>query len=226
MKLKLLASLVFAVCLLSLTGTSQAVLINWTDWASAVTGASGNASGTISGGINVSYTGDITFAQTSGGTNWWTEGAPAPYTGNAVVDNAPSASDIIALSRAGITNTLSFSTPLVDPVMAFVSIGRSYMGVSYNFDAPFTLLSEGQGWWGDGWWQQTGNSLTGYEAHGVIQFNGTFSSISWDNSPTEYWHGITIGSTGAAPVPEPGTVLLLGSGLLGVVALRKKIKKS
>ncbi len=31
---------------------------------------------------------------------------------------------------------------------------------------------------------------------------------------------------GPAPVPEPSTMLLLGSGLVGIIAFRKKIKKS
>ncbi len=32
-------------------------------------------------------------------------------------------------------------------------------------------------------------------------------------------------SGSAAPVPEPGTLLLLGAGLLGLVGFRKRIKK-
>jgi hypothetical protein len=167
--------------------------------------------------VNVSYTGDVTSIQTSGGTNWWTEGTPAPYTDNAVIDNAPPASDIVIVSRTGITNTLMFSTPLVDPVMAFVSIGRTSSAVDYAFDAPFTLLSEGAGWWGDGSWTQVGNTLAGREAHGAIQFNGTFSSISWVNTPAEYWHGFTIGTV----VPIPAAVWLFVTGLLSLMGFSK-----
>ena len=36
----------------------------------------------------------------------------------------------------------------------------------------------------------------------------------------------TVGSGGTAPVPEPATLLLVSSGLLGLAAFRKKAKKS
>jgi len=205
---------------------ASASIINWVNWTSATAGDAGNASGTMTyngAPVGVTYTGEIVFAQTSGGTNWWTEGTPAPYTGNSVVGNAPPPSDIIALDTGFINNAITFGTPVLDPVMAFVSIGRNGGGVNYNFDAPFTLLSEGAGWWGNGTWFQSGNTLTGFEAHGVIQFNGSVSSISWTNNPSEYWHGFTIGT---AVVPEPSTLLLLGTGLLGLVGYgRRRLKK-
>jgi hypothetical protein len=34
--------------------------------------------------------------------------------------------------------------------MAIVSQGRSSLTVAYDFDTPFTVLSEGEGYWGDG----------------------------------------------------------------------------
>jgi hypothetical protein len=174
--------------------------------------------------IGVSYSGEVQWAQTSGGTNWWVQGTPAPYTGNTTVDNAPPASDIIVVNRGFITNTLTFERPIEDLVMAFVSIGQPSVGVNYNFNSPFTLLSEGQGWWGNGSWAQSGNTLTGYEAHGVIQFDNSLTSLSWINTPGEYWHGFTVGAPNQS-VPEPSTMLLLGSGMLGLVALGRRRKE-
>lgn len=217
----LLKVVVSVVLVLTIVPVALAVPITWTDWTSATTGLPGSATGSI-GAIGVSYTGEVAWAQTAGGTNWWTEGTPLPYTGNSVIDNAPPASDIIVLDRGYITNTITFEAPILDPVMAFVSIGRTYLPVDYAFNTPFTLLSEGAGWWGNGSWTQTGNTLTGYEAHGAIQFSGLISSISWVNTPGEYWHGFTVGSP--ASVPEPGTFALLLSGLVGLAFARRKLK--
>lgn len=219
----------------------------WTDWKSGVAGLAGRGSGTLffnNSTINVAYTGEVRSIQTSGGTNWWTEGTPAPYTGNEVIDSAPPASDIIIVKSAGITNTLTFSAPLTDPVMAFVSVGDTDMPVGYVFDAPFTILSEGEGYWGDGSLTQSGNTLTGAEGHGAIQFNGTFSSISWTNNAAENWHGFTIGvpynqNNSSVLFPDPNleavvreainkpTGEILESDLLGLkmlVAYQKEIK--
>lgn len=43
------------------------------------------------------------------------------------------------------------------------------------------------------------------------------------NSPS--YDGFDIDAVGVAPVPEPGTVVLLGLGLIGVAGVRRKMKK-
>ena len=182
-----------------------AAYINWTNWTSANTGPAGSVTGTISLNngtiIEVRYSGDVTFAQLGSGTNYWIEKTPPPYTGNTIVDNSPTASEVIALSRSSITNTLTFTPAVTDPIIAIVSLGRPTIEVSYSFNTSFTLLSEGEGYWGkdaDGV-QIEGNTLKGEEFHGVIQFIGTISSISWVSSPVEYWHGFTVGVAKTAP---------------------------
>ncbi len=207
--------------------------IDWTDWTSATKGADGSATG-VMGGVTVTYSGDIAGYQLSpteaSGTqypyaNYWVETGPNPYTGNAVVDNAPTANELIATENSGL-KTLTFSEEVLNPVIAIVSQGRSGLPVSYDFAAPFTVLSEGKGFWGDGSYTlEDGDVLVGRELHAVVQFSGSYRTIRWESSPDEYWHGITVGSP--ASVPEPGAALLLLTGLIALsgsaVLNRKKI---
>ena len=218
-------SLVISASLLMFAAVpSLASVVTWTDWTSATPGSSGVAAGTI-GTIGVTYRGEIAFAQLGSGINYWTEGSPAPYTGNAVVSNAPTPSEMIATNFADATRTIVFSTPVLNPILAIVSQGRLSLPVTYDFDKSFSVLSEGQGYWGDGSYVLgAGDILIGSEFHGVLQFSGLISSISWSSSPDEYWHGFTVGV--ANPVPEPGTMMLLGSGLVGLAGWgRRRFKK-
>ena len=37
-------------------------------------------------------------------------------------------------------------------------------------------------------------TVTGTEGHGVVQFTGTFTTISWQLPEFEEWHGMQIGA--------------------------------
>jgi len=210
---------ILVVALALAPAVSQGAIIQWTDWTSAtLAGAAGSA-----GGVGVTFTGSLLFAQLSNGTmvgagaspttDYWIENAPAPYTNNAVVSNRPPGFELLAFNGPS-TNTLSFGSPIVNPIMAIVSMGQSGVAVTYDFDTPFTVLSEGWGFWGDGTYSLgLGDTLTGRELHAAIQFQGTVSQIQW-TSTAENWHGFTVG----APVPEPGTMGLLVAGLVGLGA--------
>ena len=206
---------VFSATSFFLSSQAFAGLISWTDWTSATAGANGSAYGTITLGgrtVGVAYTGDVSFAQTGSGENYWTEnGTPAPYTGNTVIDNAPPPAEMIALERQGITNTLSFSAPVTNPVFAVVSLGQPGYPVTLDFDRSFSVLSNGVGYWSfansgaPGTLSVlTGDQLVGEEVHSAIQFNGSLSSISWLANPSESWAGFTLGvPMEGSPEPPP-----------------------
>ena len=86
--MKLRLSLVVSTLLLALN--ASAVTVNWTDWTSAQLQTNPNsAQGTMLFGVNpvtVSYSGQIEFAITGAGTNYWTEpnAAARPYTSGEV----------------------------------------------------------------------------------------------------------------------------------------------
>ncbi len=215
------------------TGTATAQVHSWTDWTSESLGAPGSAGGTLTSvqglaSVTVGYSGHLSGAQTAGGgTNFWNPAAP--YT-SATVSNAPPPTDILQLSfgSASLTQTITFSSPLTNPKMAIMSLGAVGAPTVWTFDRPFTILSQGTGFFGPGTLTSgIGNALTGSEGHGTIQFNGTFSSISWTATNPENFSGFTIGAptTVLTGAPEPGTLALLSLGIVGGIIARRRHAK-
>lgn len=212
-----------------------ATIVNWADWTSGTAGTNGTATGSFQFGPNtvgVSYAGQIQFLITGAGTNYWTEpnALAKPYTGGDV-SNAPPASDIIAMSTP-TTRTMTFSESVTGLYFGYVSLN----GNGFVFDQDFEIVSQGQGFWGNGTAvrQLLGPgqfALTGTsgEPHGIIHFTGSFSSITWSSNANENWYGFTVGAVARTvdvipPIdtPEPSTTAMVASALLLGSVLRRR----
>lgn len=173
--------------------------------------------------------GNLYGSQTNGGTDYWNPSAP--YT-SAQVDNRPPGTDLLQLSGGqNQIYTVTLGAAIKDPIMAIVSLGQPNTPTSYDFDSPFTIVSQGSGYWGgngSALQQLAGDVLRGNEGHGTIQFLGTFTTFSWTVPTPESWHGFTFGirTTEAIeptnPIPEPGSMALVGLALAGLATIRKR----
>jgi hypothetical protein len=213
----------------------SAAVVDWTVWSSLTVGSpSGAGLGSISGLpalVNVSYAGEVLPSSYTGFgppplalTPSWTPGTT--FSGGSV-GNSPSNLGSIALSGGPATgvNTINFSPAVVDPVMAIWSLGSANSN-SAQFAFP---LSESFTIEGGGPSTETGgtaitffppNSVNGIEGNGVIQFHGTYSSLTWTNPSFENDYAFTVGAEGV--VPEPASLGLMALVAVGSLARRRR----
>lgn len=223
------SALLFAACAVSSPAFAHADTIAWTSWSSATAGSPGSATGTI-GSITVTYSG-----QTSGLTNVPSWTPTSTFTGGPV-GNAPPHTPTIQLQGGipSLVETITFSSAIVDPVFAIWSLGQPNLPASFDFVSknpePFTLVGGGPST------EFAGSSLTvngqdvnGSEGNGILQFDGTFSSISFTTPTFENYYAFTVGYdatlTPPPSVPEPETLSLFGLGLAALPFARKALSR-
>ena len=199
-------------------------------YANITTSTGSLVTGTVAG-VGFTVSGPTAFVQLSngGGTNYFVPTSPV-YVGG-TISNAPTDSGLIAIQQGGAKYTIHFAAPVTGLVFSEVSLGNGPL-MSYTFDQQFGVQSCGTGYWGGGCFNQalgsTGNTvLSGGESSGSIQFASTFQNLSFRVSPnSEYWNGFDLGlpSTNKTlnPIPEPGTLVMVGTGLLGLLGAAKR----
>jgi hypothetical protein len=160
---------------------------------------------------------------------------PAPYPSytpvatfsGGTVSNAPAPADGIVQIFGGAdtgTHTITFSSAVLNPVLAIWSLGQPGLLAQFAFDQTFTIQSGGpNAEYGGSAITALGNTVSGVEGNGVIQFSGSVTSISWTNPIFENWYGFTVGvPVAAVPEPETYALMLAGLALLGARARRRR----
>lgn len=189
---------VLAVIAFSLAAAAaQAQSTAWTDWTQETASTMTGTLALASGNVKVKFSGpQIYFTQLGEATDrdYWIAGTPDPY----AVTGRPVGTDIIGFT--GGTGTVkykvTFSKPVTNPVLAILSLGQVGSPARYVFSQTPTLVSSGVGYYGGcaDCLKVNKRTVTGTEGHGVVQFIGSFQTLSWTEPDYENWHGISVGA--------------------------------
>ena len=213
------------------TTPTHADTIAWANWTTGTAGNPGSASGTLTGGLTVTYSG-----QTSGLTTVPSWTPTSTFSGGTVGNAPPSTASIqlegTAANAVPIMESITFSSPVVDPVFAIWSLGQTSITASFDFlsksPQPITLISGGPSTEFHGSSiTVNGQNVTGNEGNGVIMFDGTFDTISFTTPNFENYYAFTVGydQTLTPSVPEPATLSLFGLGLAAIPVARKLLMR-
>lgn len=209
------------IALVIVANAPSAEAVSWTDWSAITTGASGSGTGSMTIGastVEVKLNGMLNGFSNGDG---YFKNYPATY-------GYLYPFDLIQEWSTGSV-TITFSTPVIDPYLALVSVGQSGVGVNYSFTnltGAINVISSGANNWGYTGYSIVDNTFSGKEFNGVLQLTGTYSSLTFSINPNEYWHGFNIGAASVyTGVPEPATLMLLGMGLIGLAGARRRMKK-
>ena len=207
--MRLILTIIFLLGSLTLA-RAETLWTHWTDGTLVPPHVNGLLNGQA---ITFDGTGPILDAYSGlpGQQNYW-QAFPATYSGGPVT-NAPATSDAIRIQGPG-TYTITFGQPVTDPVMGILSLGGNAT-VTLDFGAqPVILLKTGPGFWAVGKpLVIVGNTIVGTEGNGLVQFPGTFASLTFSANVLENWWGFTIGVPPAFVPPPPSGPALVNAEL-------------
>jgi hypothetical protein len=220
--MKALLAAAFLAVVGSATAADAAVV--WTTWTEpgVQSNTAGSATGSM-GGVAVGYTGEMQCVNCYV-SNW----SPASTWEGGPVTSAPPGNSSIQLFGGGsVLDTITFSAPVVNPVLAIVSLGQGGINASFDFSTTsgvaFSLAGGGpSAQWGGVPLTSSGEAVFGVEGNGLVMFQGTYSSISWTNPTFENYYAFTVGSVGAVPEPSTWAMMILGFFGVGFMAYRRK----
>ena len=199
---------------------SALAAVNWIDWSTVNSGTLNTGSGTTS----VTLTGSTPASLTNG--DYYYNNANTGYTAASGTYGGLNPTDMLQVINSS-SYTINFGgASILNPYLALVSIGQTGLPVTYTFTgpngaAPVSVVSYGSNYWGYGSYTVNGNQFTGREYNGILQLAGSFTSLTVTTNPGENWHGFNIGVSTTA-VPEPATMALMGLGLVGIGAIRRR----
>jgi hypothetical protein len=195
-----------AVLLMTAAGGARADLISWNTWTS-------DSTGTMTVGMTPISVGFATTNYHAAIPNYPSWTPTSTYADGTIVNKAPVAANGIMQLDGGTDalNTLTFSTPVTNPVVAIWSLGAGGTPASFVFDATPTFVAGGpSAEYGGSAITVSGDVVSGSEGNGTVQFLGTYSSITWTNPQFEFWYGFNVGVAGVATaVPEPSSAFLV-----------------
>ncbi len=152
-------------------------------WATYNPISGSTATGTI-GSNPFTYTASTTLQTTPGMYSVGT--FPARY-------NVPNANPTIKNTIAS-SNTLTFTQPILNPMVVFSSIGNPSTPVPVQFDRPYELL------WSTGVAQNTTTRITGTEGFAILRFPGEHTTFSFDYLANETYVNFAFGADPRAAV--------------------------
>jgi PEP-CTERM motif len=221
--MKLSALSLVPAALAIFTAVAPAHATTWTTWAGL-----NDPNGTM-GSVAVSYTGDfysVNVVDLCCGIGWTPSGS---YIGGPVT-SVPGVNQLAVLLIGGLNQngaptggTITFSSPITNPVMDIFSLGAGGNSASFVFTDPFVIVAGGPSTqYGGSSITSSGETISGAEGNGAIEFLGTYNSISFTTPDPEDYYAFTVGMN---PAPEPGTLSLIGLGIGALPVLRRRFIK-